>query len=334
MHPLRLISDVGILMGFRMGVPDDTPFFAHKKMMYDFLLKDAPLTALDYTFNKYVLLSRQQVATLPLFASESVQILMKEGVFLYPHSDLDVKHWTAHFADRQLFGSCFGEMLGQGDLQVVEHPAIYDLKLQLNDLGEEDTLRILEGDEVALVEDVLRMGVLDALTPLPNGRSLYDDQCFAQALNEEVASKLTRFEQPHASNIVAMAAPQIPEELNNQPYRKEMLEHLFYSSYTAFAAVKEKSEEAHAIVHTGNWGCAQGHSPACVALIQAAAAQLAGVELYYYPVDADSKVHVERGLQLWEALMQQALAGKWTVDQFLTHMADQAENYGLLFRLL
>ena len=131
-----------------------------------------------------------------------------------------------------------------------------------------------------------------------------------------------------------MAAPHITG-LSGQPYQKQVLEQLFYPSYVAFSAAKKRSEEALCIIHTGNWGAgAFGNDPKAVALIQIAAAHLAGVdELRYYPMS--SAAAFQEATQMFEGICTYfADSGNpMTVDAFLSHIEEKAKEFDLLYRI-
>jgi hypothetical protein len=296
---------------------------SNKEFIYQQLLHNAPSNALHAQLTKYSLDNRANIASHPLFRFDPPLVHERTGGFAYDASTAHTKHWVANFADEKLLGFCHTPLLAQDEHQVVEHPVLYHLKRKLT-----GSISEIRGDEIALIENAFRLGNLDTMTPLPKGKTLYGNH-FAHASQAEIKSKLTELPEPHPSNIFAMAAPRIPANLLNQPYQKEHLEHLFYRAYTAFVALKEKSGDARAIIHTGNWGAgAFGNDAKTVALIQLAAARFADIkEMCYYPLSNHDK------FQMAEQLLNQIASSHphLTVDEFLSHLADHADVYGLRY---
>lgn len=296
----------------------------NKLFAYNQLTANAPSNALDCQFSKYALNDHQTVANSLLFSHQAPAAIHRDTAFLYDASTPAQKHWFPNFADQNLFGYAFGPLLAQDELQVLEHPALYHLKLKL----EQEGINRLAGNEIALIEGALRLGHLDMQTPLASGYTLYGNY-FAYASQDQIASKLTTFNSPHHSNIFAMAAPHISTHLAHQPYQKDHLEQLFYRAYTAFSAAKEKSgSNCETCVHTGNWGAgAFGNDAKTVALIQLAAARLAQVNLFYYPLNnAHDFVAAQNLLHQIEQENPQL-----TVDAFLNHLTENASPYQLLY---
>lgn len=299
----------------------------NKLFAYQQLMQGAPANALHAQFTKYALGSSSAVAQTRLYPGTGAPTVQEmPGTFTYEQSTETTKHWTANFADRNLFGFGFGSLLAQDELQILEHPGLYHLKLHLR----EQRMDRLGNNEIALIENVQRLGNLDTQTPFPTGGTLYGNS-FATATQDQITSKLTRLTPPHASNIFAMAAPHIPGNLHNQPYQKQHLEQLFYTCYTAFAAVKERSGDARCVVHTGNWGAgAFGNDPKTVAVIQLAAAIHAGVDEVRYHSLSSHGVYEEAN-EIVNNITN--FHTHFTVDEFLSHLADNAAAYGLRYGL-
>ncbi len=326
LHP-RVTSGYSCQVPTHLGTDISGHFWnANKRFAYHYLLEGAHPDALHFEFTKYALDDTEPVNAAPLFAANPPTVREIEGTFLYDPSTQESKHWVANFADSNLFGYAFTGLLAQDEIQILEHPSLYHLKLHLTNQG----MSQLRGNQIALVEGVQRLGNLDTQTPLPSGRSLYGNN-FAGATQEQIVSRLTRFENPHSSNLFCMAAPHIPSDLHNQPYQRRHLERLFYHSYTAFSAIKEKSQSAQSIIHTGNWGCgAFGNDAKTVALIQLAAARAAGIhEIRYYSLGSHQAF--QEAQQLFNQIAQQNNA--FTVTEFLDHLVHNAEAYGLRYGL-
>jgi len=299
----------------------------NKLFAYQQLIQGADANALYSKFTKYALGSTTSVAQSRLYPGSGAPTVQEiAGAFAYDASTETTKHWTANFADRNLFGFGFGGLLAQDELQILEHPALYHLKLLLR----QQRMDHLGNNEIALIEDVHRLGQLDTQSQLATGGTLYGNN-FAAATQDQIAAKLARLNPSHASNIYAMAAPRIPANLHNQPYQKQHLEQLFYTSYTAFAAAKEKSGDARCVVHTGKWGCgAFGNQHKTVAIIQLAAAIRAGVDEVRYYTLGDHDVFVEAQEVVNDITNFHT---DYTVDDFLTYLADNAATLDLRYGL-
>jgi hypothetical protein len=224
-------------------------------------------------------------------------------------------------------------LFAQDELQVLEHPGLYHLKAALDKSDPQLKLGILNKCEIALITNVDRLGALDTKTTLSStGKTLYGNG-FRDASQEDVASCLTKFDTPHPSNILAMAAPRISKTLFNKPYTKAHLEELFYTAYVGFRAIKEKDGAASTVLHTGHWGAgAFGNDRKTVAIIQIAAARLAGLEEVRYHNLGDPK-SLQEGLEILIQIEDAHPDLLLTVDQFLTHLADNAATYGLRYQM-
>lgn len=297
----------------------------NKLFAYQQLLQGAAPNALHSQFTKYQLGNQDAIAQSRLYPGTGAPTVQEiAGSFSYDASTDTTKYWTANFADRNLFGFGFGGLLAQDELQILEHPGLYHLKLHLRN----QRMDHLGNNEIALIENVHRLGNLDTQSPLATGGTLYGNN-FAAATQDQIAAKLARLNPSHGSNIYAMAAPRIPANLHNQPYQKPHLEQLFYTCYTAFAAAKERSGNARCVMDIGKWGCgAFGNQHKTVAIIQLAAAIRAGVdEVRYYPLrDHDVLVDAQEVVNDITNFHTD-----YTVDEFLTYLADNAATLGLRY---
>ncbi len=278
------------------------------------------------TFSKFSFSNPQTIASQAVFHSKAPSTLDVEGSFRYDPSTDTVIHWTANFAHSQLFDFCGTYLLAQDEIQVVEHPSLAHIKQALP-LDQ----RTLKRCEVALFENVSRLGSLDTLTPVAaTGCSLYGDG-FVCADEAMISSKLERFPTPTKSHIFAMAAPHIKSHLAGKPYQQDDLETLFFTSYNAFRAIREKYPTQKVVIHSGNWGAgAFGNDLMTTHLMQLAAARVAGVdELRMYPMT--NKQDLEKA----KALLNQIEKDypDMTVGQFLQHLFTQAASYNLRYRL-
>jgi hypothetical protein len=296
---------------------------SNKIFVYNMLTQGRDMSGDRITVQKFTLNSPQTLETLPLFNVIQPNITLMNGPFAYDNSTADTAHWTANFADSNLFGYCEGPLLAQDELQVLEHPALAHLKHALP-----ADHRVLQPCEAALFQNVPRLGSLDTSTPLPNGLTLYGTD-FVRASEPDIQSRLTRFPIPTSSNIFAIAAPRISDHLTNQPYQRRDLATLFFTAYNAFRSAKEASPGKRVVIHTGNWGAgAFGNGSKTVHLIQLAAARFAGVEeIRMYPMSQQAQY--QEAKQLYTHIGSQF--PQLTVGQFLDHLTSNASGYNLRY---
>lgn len=299
----------------------------NKRFVYDRLLQGRTVAG-QVTMSKSSLNDTQALEAKAVFPPARTPVVVVNGTFLYDASTADTVHWTANFADPQLFGFCEGPLLAQDELQVLEHPALAHAK---NALAPHQ--RTLQNNDVALFQNVPRLGALDTTTPL-TGRvppqTLYGNY-FAQASSAEISSRLTRFDNPVASNIYAIVGSNIPLSLNGHPYLRKDLEKPFFTLYNAAQAIKTASPDKTNIMHNGNWAMgAFGNDPKTMYLLILAAARFAGVdELRMYPMT--NQIQLEAATQLLAQIEQQF--PQMTAGQFLDHLTANAARYGLRYGL-
>lgn len=299
-------------------IKDANKLFVYEQLVQGRSIGDE-ITITKFSINDPVALESQI-----LFNSERPHIERVDGPFRYDPSTSDTVHWTANFADADLFGYCEGPLLAQDELQVLEHPALAHVKHALP-----ADQRILKLYEAALVQNVPRLGSLNASKPLENGHSLYGNY-FTKASHSEILSRLTSFPDPGSSNIFAIAAPRIPLSLSDKPYERKDLENLLFTSYNAFRSIKERCQGQKVVIHSGNWGAgAFGNDPKTVHLIQLASARWAGIdEIRMYPMSNQTEFDEARDLfdQIENEFPQM------TVGQFLDHLTANATAYNLRYK--
>ena len=143
-------------------------------------------------------------------------------------------------------------------------------------------------------------------------------------------TRLDSANKEYFSNILAMEAPR-----GSGSYTRDVITGILETAYTGFMAAKMESlvhagflirrhddsasghtsladpmpttEIPRVKIHTGNWGCgAFGGNPVIMAILQTAAAQMAGVELVYHVQGAANKEEYGRAMKdldtLFEAL--------------------------------
>jgi hypothetical protein len=267
------------------------------------------------TLSKHRLESPQEALKLKPFEMPKSTCLQKEGLFAFPSSTEQTTHWTANFADPHLFGYVKGPLLAQEELLALEHPALLHLKTALD---ETPSLNKLEGNDIALIQNVGRYGSLT---------ELYANK-FAVASEKQIDQSLTRFEKPTISNLFAFAAPRNPGKAE-QHYEKLHLQQLFLRAYTAFASIREVTDSnKQAVAHTGNWGAgAFGGSPLAAALCQILAARTAGIELCYYPLE--EKEALSKAQHILEHIEKQTPHTR--IGDILVHLSNNAAKYGIVY---
>ncbi len=297
----------------------------NKRFVYDRLLEGRTVAG-QVIITKSSLNDTQSLEAKAVFPPARTPVGVVNGTFRYDASTPDTVHWTANFADSQLFGFCEGPLLAQDELQVLEHPALAHAK---NALAPHQ--RTLQNNDVALFQNVPRLGALDTTTPIAGRftpQTLYGNY-FAQASQAEISSRLTRFDNPVASNIYAIVASHIPPSLNGHPYLRKDLEKPFFTLYNAAQAIKAASPGKINIMHNGNWGMgAFGNDPKTMYLLILAAARFAGVDgLRIYPMTNQNQL--QAATQLLGHIEQQF--PQMTAGQFLDHLTANAATYGLRY---
>ena len=243
---------------------------------------------------------------------EDPLIQIKEGAFSYPGG---IHDWTANFGDERIFFGSVTGLLAQDELQALEHPALSHVYTAIQN---HPTFGRLDLDGSALlVEGARRYGELKHV------EELYGN-AFAKAPLPTIT--VHGYEEPKENNLFVFVAPRIPSYKAGQPYRYEDLRALFDNAYTAFSAIVKR--DADAVIHTGNWGCgAFGNDPKTVALIQFAAAKMAGVRnICYYPLE--KKGPLNAGLKLFHEIHPK----QGTREEFLRDVESHAADYGLVYR--
>jgi len=255
-----------------------------------------------------------------LFNRPKTQVQLFEGTFPYPVGE---HHWTANFGDPHLFFGCEGPLLAQDELQVLEFPALSHLHRAIlnTPFARLDTM-----GSCLLIEGAKRHGHLDTSREFPGFGNLYGNR-FRAASFQQIDEALARFEIPLNSKLFVFCAPNISPDLEGQPYRYEHLHHLFINAYAAFKGIQEK--DPNAVIHTGNWGCgAFGNSVAAQALMQIAAARLAGIKrIHYYPLLQAAEFNAAE--QLFDQIEREN--PRMTVDGFLRYVEAHAAEFGLLY---
>jgi len=215
---------------------------------------------------------------------------VRDGVFEYgPAPDGDTVVWHMNFADPLLFGYYSGPLMAQDELQVAEHPALGSLRDALAEAGQEARTEDRHGPTPVTVTGVQRRVALETAPNAAAGRprGLYGN-AFASANLAQVRSGAVALTPPTLSNILALAAP----SGGYGPYTDQDLQGTLRTAYSGFAAAAREGgrllgRPVRTVIHTGFWGCgAFGGNRTVMTILQALAADLAGVDLVFHGVDA------------------------------------------------
>ncbi len=252
-----------------------------------------------------------------------------EGVFDYPpEPEARTLSWHLNFADARLFGFYGGPLLAQDELQVLEHPLLGSLRDALDTEGTPGRTEDPQGRPTPVtVAGVQRRCVFDTRPDPAAGRprSLYGN-AFAAALMDTALAAVQRLDPPTVSNILAIAAP----SGGFGPYQLDELEGILETAFSGFAAAAQEGARlrggpVRTFVHTGFWGCgAFGGNRVVMTVIQALAADLAGVELVFHGVDPEGARTAREAHQRYLDLRN----GEDRVPQILEALEAQGFRWG------
>lgn len=146
---------------------------------------------------------------------------------------------------------------------------------------------------------------------------------FAKAPWDVIANFATLLVPPTLTNIVAMAAP----AGGYGTYSKDEIRMILLTAFVGFAACRAESS-GRSVVHTGNWGCgAFGGNPVLMALLQMAAATLAGLdELVYHTFEPSYTASYRRAEAMWHA--SPPTPGS-RVEDFIDHISSIGFEWGM-----
>ena len=241
-------------------------------------------------FEGRVIYSRWREQRLPSKITGSTHVDIRPGGFTYsvPASGSGVE-WHMNFADPYLFVGYDSPFLAQDGLQVLEHPILGSLREALDSSETPaETLDARHRPTPITVSGVQRHCAIDTLPDPKAGdpQGLYGSP-FARASASQVISATRLILPPTTSNILAIAAP----AGGDGDYNSAEIAYIATEAYTGFLAALWESAEllgpgARTIIHTGFWGCgAFRGNRVLITILQALAAQLAGVDLMFHAFD-------------------------------------------------
>ena len=202
----------------------------------------------------------------------SCTFVAQETIYAYPQAKEKEMRFQVNFADKELFGYCKTGLFAQDEMMAAEHPCLAHLRTAIE--GDKNLSQIDPGKrQVALVMNVSRLGKIDT-------SGIYGNN-FVSATQETLRAKVKKLAQASKSNLLAMTALNVPPSLAGTPYQRKHVEQLFETAFAGFSLAKQEATlyGKTCTIDTGNWGCgAFGNNHELIALIQIAAADLAGVD--------------------------------------------------------
>ncbi|HKK49172.1 MAG TPA: hypothetical protein VJ932_08745 [Alkalispirochaeta sp.] len=230
-------------------------------------------------------------------ASDNLTFEVVPGVFDYRGSTASDVHWYVNFADPQLFVAYGTGLFAQDELQAAEHPALGCLREALifdgySTLAEDDDGR----PTPFTITDVPRRVAIDTST------GLYGN-AFSQARLEKVREAVRPVNPEMQSNILAIAAPRP----GRGRYDEQEISAAMLAAYTGYAAGRAHLPASRTTVHTGFWGCgAFGGNRTLMTIIQAAAAEAAGVHVEFHAFDDEGVAEAEDAYSQYRRLREAA----------------------------
>jgi hypothetical protein len=194
--------------------------------------------------------------------------------------------WHLNFADSEIFVAYESSLLAQDELQVAEHPALGSLRDAFYSKGITPLTVAIDGSPTPVtITGVQRRCFIDTSPNPGEGRpyGLYGNE-FARAYEEDVIAATHAIKPPTISNILAMAA--IP--CNEGRYTMEEISLTLVTAFSGYSAARDEARQiagadTKVIIHTGFWGCgAYGGNHTLMTMLQALAAELAGVDLVFH----------------------------------------------------
>lgn len=281
-------------------------------------------------FSGTIVYARWPVVAWPRAVAARVRIEVRDGHYDYASSaGAGFVDWHVNFADPELFAAYGGPLLAQDEMQVLEHPALGSLREALVAAGRRAATRGAAGEPTPVtVTGAQRRCALDTFPDAAAGhpRDLYGN-AFARAPVAEVLAAARLLSPPPSSNILALAAP----AGGRGPYDRAELEDVLATAATGFAAAAQESRRlagpgARTVVHTGFWGCgAFGGNRAVMTVLQALAADLAGVDLAFHAGGGGGREDAEAALREYDGLR----GGADDTDAILADLLRRGHRWGV-----
>ncbi|MFW6083929.1 MAG: hypothetical protein ACODAA_01835 [Gemmatimonadota bacterium] len=243
--------------------------------------------------------------------SARVRFDIRPGHYDYALDPCGRSEWHVNFADPHLFGMYEWALFAQDEIQVAEHPILGSVRDALTEAGKATGPRTVDRDRrptPVTVTGAQRRVAIDT-------RGIYGN-AFAASPESTVRAACTPLSPLTVSNIVAMAAPAVGHGV----YSRAEIDYVVGCAYTGFRAARAESEALAAaesgaeddargradpgvLVHTGFWGCgAFGGNRSLMPMLQAFAAELAGVDVAFHAFDEAGIATVEGAFAAYREL--------------------------------
>lgn len=283
-----------------------------------------------FPFEGRVVYARWPARELPEQVSPQARFTIRRGTFAYePGGEPDVVDWHLNFADARLFVAYASRLLAQDELQVAEHPVLGSIREALLARGMPAVTRDPQGRPTPVtITGVQRRCAINTQPDPAAGhpQGLYGN-AFGRATEEQVRAATRALIPPTISHILAMAAP----DGGSGEYRREEILDVLTTAFTGFLAAQTESRrlaggEAQAVIHTGFWGCgAFGGNRSLMTILQALAADLAGVDVVFWASDR-SGVEIATDARRW---YEQVRAGYPMVDSLVNRLVEEKFYWGI-----
>jgi len=251
------------------------------------------------------------------------------GFFEYSPPAPGFTEWHVNFADRHLFGFYSSALMAQDEMQVAEHPTLASLREALLAQHRRAETLDAQGDPTPItVSGVQRRCSIDSKPDPQAGRpeGLYGN-AFARAARDQVIAATRALSPPTISNILAMAAP----AYGSGRYSLDQIQQVTQNACTGFMAARVESDRVNptnrrTLIHTGFWGCgAFGGNRILMTMLQALAADLAGVNLHFHAADESGAALVHQTLEQYRCLLESAPS----LEQLFDWIDQQAFQWGI-----
>jgi hypothetical protein len=262
-----------------------------------------------YPFEGLIRYARWGEMPVPQAVTFHSRLSIRPGVFDYaPIAVKEKVEWHVNFADPHLFFAYGSALLAQDELQVAEHPILGSLREALISMGREAMTVGAQGKATPVtVSGVQRRVAIDTRPNMAVGcpHGLYGN-LFSGAPVSKVIAATQAITPPTISNILAMAAP----GYGHGVYTPAEILHILTTAYTGFMAAhsetgRSEGPYSRTIIHSGFWGCgAFGGNRILMTILQALAADLAGVELVFHAVDPRGAALAAEALAVYASILE------------------------------
>lgn len=256
-------------------------------------------SSMDYPFEGTIGYARWPKRDLPATVKGTSAFEARPDFFDYvPTKMQPAFEWHMNFADSELFVAYESSLLAQDELQVAGHPILGSLRDAFYSKEIAPLTVAIDGSPTPVtITGVQRRCFIDTSPNPGEGRpyGLYGNE-FEGAYEDDVIAATQAVMPPTISNILAMAA--IP--CNEGRYTIEEISLTLITAFSGYAAARDEARQmagadTKVIIHTGFWGCgAYGGNHTLMTMLQALAADLAGVDLVFH-AGSDYGVQVANG---------------------------------------